>query len=144
MNRGIGFVFLDSTSGRLDRELSVFSMMCVGRKGQKPVLQAYYCRNDQSHIKQVSLYMQYLRWMRPKWLLWQSTNLGGGRAAAKTLVCFCHLVHSGEVTREPTLRAFCFENSAKQSLLNWAGGSKPVSKWLKEETKQQSRNVVRE
>ena len=33
-------------------------------------------------------------------------------------------VHRGPVTREPTLGAFCFEYSAKQSLLHW-------SRWLK-------------
>ena len=60
------------------------------------------------------------------------------------MLCFKTVLHSGKVTREPTLRAFCFENSAKQSLLHWAGGSKPVSKGLKEEAKQPTQNVVRE
>ena len=53
-------------------------------------------------------------------------------------------IHRVAATREPTLRAFCFENSAKQSLLHWAGGPKPVFNWMKEETKQQSRNVFPE
>ena len=42
------------------------------------------------------------------------------------------------------LRAFCFENSVKQSLLLWAGGPKPVLMWLREESKHEPRNIVRD
>ena len=55
----------------------------------------------------------------------------------------CHIglvavfLHRGAVTREPTLGASCYEISAKQtakqSLLHWAGGPKPVFMWLREE-----------
>ena len=53
-------------------------------------------------------------------------------------------VHRGPVTREPMLRAFCFECSVKQSLLHWAGGPKLVLNWLKEESKREPQNVFLE
>ena len=42
------------------------------------------------------------------------------------------------------LRAFCFENSAKQILLPRAGDQKPVLMWMREESKQKPRNLVHE
>ena len=53
-------------------------------------------------------------------------------------------VHRGAATREPTLRASCFEFSFKQSLLHWAGGPKLVFNWLKEESKREPQNVFLE
>ena len=53
-------------------------------------------------------------------------------------------VHRDPESRTPMLRAFCFENSVKQSLLHWAGGPKPVLMWLREESKHEPRNIVRD
>ena len=50
----------------------------------------------------------------------------------------------GAATREPTLRAFCFEYSVKESLLHRAGEPKLVFNWLKEESKREPQNVFLE
>ena len=50
-------------------------------------------------------------------------------------------IHRVASTRAPTLRAFCFEYSVKESLLHWAGGPKLVLNRLKEESKRESQNV---
>ena len=48
--------------------------------------------------------------------------------------------YSDPESRAPTLCAFCFKNSVKQSLLHWAGGPKPVLMPLREESKPQNIN----
>ena len=51
----------------------------------------------------------------------------------------CEWAAKEECTRDPEsraamLRAFCLENSAKQSLCHWDGGPKPILTWLREES----------